>query len=124
MRREELYLSDIVETADAIARYLAGVDQDAFLKDEEKRDAVLYKFIIMGEAAARLPKALRKRHPQVQWDDVTTFRNRAVHVYFGVKWEFVWAAATQDAPKLRGLVADILTKEFPDRLPFAKGEQS
>ena len=118
MRREELYLADIVETADAIARYLAGVDRDAFLKDEVKRDAVLYKLIIVGEAAARVSKALRKRHPQVQWDDVITFRNRAVHVYFGVKWEFVWAAATQDAPKLRGLVADVLAKEFPGTLPF------
>jgi uncharacterized protein with HEPN domain len=122
MRREELYLSDIVETADTITRYLAGVDRDAFLKNDEKRDAVLYKLVIMGEAAARVSKALRKRHPQVQWDDVITFRNRAVHVYFGVKWEFVWAAATQDAPKLRGLIADVLAKEFPDRLPFAKGE--
>jgi len=118
MRREELYLTDIVETADAIARYLAGVDRDAFLKDEVKRDAVLYMLIIVGEAAARVSKALRKRHPQVQWDDVITFRNRAVHVYFAVKWEFVWAAATQDAPKLRGLVADILAKEFPGTLPF------
>ena len=122
MRREELYLSDIVETADTIARYLGGVNQDAFLKDEVKRDAVLYKLIIIGEAAARVSKALRKRHPQVQWDDVITFRNRAVHIYFGVKWEFVWAAATQDAPKLRGLSADILAKEFPDRLPFAEGQ--
>jgi uncharacterized protein with HEPN domain len=122
MRREELYLADIVEAADAIARYLAGVDRDAFIKNEEKRDAVLLKLILIGEAAARLRVAFRKKHPDVQWARVITFRNLAVHVYFAVKWESVWAAATQDAPKVRGLVADILAKEFPDRLPFAKGE--
>ena len=122
MRREELYLADIMEAADAIARYLGGVDQDAFLKDEVTRDAVLCKLIVVGEAAARVSKALRKRHPQVAWDDVITFRNRAVHVYFGVKWEFVWTAASEDAPKLRGLVADILAKEFPGRLLFAQGQ--
>jgi len=122
MRREELHLADIVEAADAIARYLAGMDRDAFLKDEVKRDAVLLKLIIIGEAAARLPKALRKRHPQVEWEDVITFRNMAVHLYFAVRWESVWAAASKDAPKLRGLVADILAKEFPGRLPFPKGD--
>ena len=65
-----------------------------------------------------MPKALRKRHPQVQWDEIITLRNMSVHVYFGVKWEAVWLTATEDTPKLRGLVADILAKEFPDRLPF------
>jgi uncharacterized protein with HEPN domain len=53
MRREALYLADIVEAADAIAAYLEGVDQDAFIKNAEKRDAVLLKLIIIGEAAAR-----------------------------------------------------------------------
>ena len=122
MRREELYLADIVEAADTIAQYLAGVDQDAFVKNAEKRDAVLLKLINIGEAAARVPKALRERHPQVPWANVIALRNTSVHVYFGIKWEAVWVSASEDTPKLRGLVADILAKEFPDRLPFAKGE--
>jgi uncharacterized protein with HEPN domain len=81
------------------------------------------KLIIIGEAAARLPKTLRKRYPQVEWEDLIIFRNLAVHVYFAVKWENVWAAASKDAPEVRRLVSDILAKEFPDRLPFAQGEQ-
>jgi len=31
MRREELYLTDIVEAADAIHRFLAGVQRETFL---------------------------------------------------------------------------------------------
>jgi hypothetical protein len=34
MRREELYLTDIVEAADAIQQFLAGVQRDTFLQDE------------------------------------------------------------------------------------------
>ena len=122
MRREELYLADIVEMADAIEVSLRGVDRAAFLADRDKHDAVLLKLILIGEAAARLPKALRKRHPEVPWAEIITFRNMAVHIYFAVDWEFVWITASEDTPKLRGLVADILAKEFPDRLPFSEGE--
>jgi uncharacterized protein with HEPN domain len=32
MRREVLYLRDIVEAADATARFLEGVDRDSFLR--------------------------------------------------------------------------------------------
>ena len=118
MRREELYLADIVEAADAIEVSLRGVDRTAFLADRDKRDAVLFKLIIIGEAAARVPRALRDRHPQVQWANIIALRNTSVHVYFGVNWEAVWVTATEETPKLRGLVADILAKEFPGTLPF------
>lgn len=117
MRREELYLTDIIEAADAIELYLRGVDHEAFLADPEKRDAVLLKLITIGEAAARLPKALRKRHPEVQWADVIAFRNIAVHMYFAINWELVWVSATEDSPNLRRLVGDILAQEFPGSLP-------
>ncbi len=122
MRREELYLADMVEAADAIEVSLRGVDRAAFLADRDKRDAVLMKLIIIGEAAARLPKAFRKRYPLVEWEDLIIFRNLAVHVYFAVKWENVWTAASKDAPEVRRLVGDILAKEFPGRLPFATGD--
>jgi uncharacterized protein with HEPN domain len=34
MRREELYLTDIVEATDAIQRFLKNIEQNTFLKDE------------------------------------------------------------------------------------------
>jgi len=37
MRREELYLNDIVEAAEAIHRFLAGVEREIFLQDEGDR---------------------------------------------------------------------------------------
>lgn len=65
MRDERLYLTDIVEAADAIARFLARVDQTGFLEDELVQSAVLQKLLVIGEAAARLSKAFRAEHPHV-----------------------------------------------------------
>lgn len=114
MRREELYLSDIVEAADAIQRFLIGIERDAFLQDDLLQSAVLQKLTIIGEAAARLPMEFRKRHPEIEWEDIIGFRNIAVHAYFAMEWAIVWVAATQDAPELRQRVAEIFASEYPD----------
>lgn len=114
MRREELYLTDIVEAADAIQRFIEGIRRDDFLHDELRQSAVLQKLTLIGEAAARLPTGFRELHPEIEWADIVGFRNIAVHEYFAVNWSIVWVAATQDAPDLRRKVARILTEEYPD----------
>lgn len=112
MRREELYLTDIVEAADTIQRFIEGVQREDFVDDELRRSAVLQKLIVIGEAAARLPKEFTECHPEVEWADIVGFRNIAVHEYFSVNWSIVWVAATQDAPDLRRKVAEILAEEY------------
>jgi uncharacterized protein with HEPN domain len=116
MRREELYLADIIEAADAIQRFVKNVDKNAFLKDELLESAVLQKLTIIGEAASRLPKKFCDRHPEIEWEDIIGFRNIAVHAYFAVEWSIVWVAATQETPELRRKIADILAKEYSNHI--------
>ncbi|WP_429885245.1 HepT-like ribonuclease domain-containing protein, partial [Geoalkalibacter halelectricus] len=78
------------------------------------RSAVLQKLMVIGEAAAKLPKEFRERHRNIPWPDIVAFRNIAVHAYFSVEWPIVWVAAVKDAPELRMMVADILASDFPD----------
>jgi uncharacterized protein with HEPN domain len=52
MRPEELYLTDIVEAADSIQRFIEGVERKDFFDDELRQSAVLQKLIVIGEAAA------------------------------------------------------------------------
>jgi uncharacterized protein with HEPN domain len=112
MRREELYLTDIVDAADAIERFIEGVQREDFAGDELRRSAVLQKLIVIGEAAARLPVDFREHHSEVEWPDIVGFRNIAVHEYFAVDWSIVWVTATQDVPGLRREVARILAEEY------------
>ncbi|TAK34989.1 MAG: DUF86 domain-containing protein [Chloroflexota bacterium] len=112
MRREELYLGDIMQAADALRQFLADVRREDFLLDDLLRSAVLQKLTIIGEAVACLPRRLRERHPEIEWQDIVGFRNIAVHAYFSIDWDLVWMAAMRDAPILRSQVAGILEREY------------
>ena len=114
MRREELYLTDIVEAADAIRHFVEGIQREDFFDDELRQSAVLQKLIVIGEAAARLPPEFRERRPEIEWADIVGFRNIAVHEYFSMNWSIVWVAATQDAPELRQKIAKVLDEEYAD----------
>jgi uncharacterized protein with HEPN domain len=48
MRHESLYLNDIVEAADHIAQFIAGVDFETFQKSEMLRSAVVQKLGNIG----------------------------------------------------------------------------
>lgn len=114
MRRDALYLQDIIEACDLLATFLAGVDASSFLASELHKAAALQKLTVIGEAATRLSQEFREKHPEVEWRDITAFRNIAVHAYFSVQWDIVWATAHDDVPTLRKQVLQILQSEPPE----------
>ncbi len=115
MRREELYLHDIIDAADAIQRFVNDADEEEFSSNEMRRSAVLQKLLIIGEAAARMPDSFTGKYPAIPWSDMVGFRNIVVHEYFSVDWSIVWTTATQDVPQLRAHVARILASEENDQ---------
>lgn len=112
MRREVLYLTDIVEACGAIAEFLRGVDAANFVASELVRSAVAQKLAIIGEAAAHIPESLRSRYAEVPWPKIVAFRNLLVHWYFGIDWDEVWLVAKERCPELGEQIARILAAEF------------
>jgi uncharacterized protein with HEPN domain len=112
MRRDDLYLNDIIEAADHVAEFLSDTNFEGFLNSELIRSAVVQKLAIIGEAAAHISDELRGRYSQIPWLQIISFRNILVHAYFGIDWNEVWKSARVDCPALRGQVAGIITAEF------------
>lgn len=114
MRPEKLYLTDIVEAAQAIARFIMGEDYYEFEQNEMMNSAVLQKLTVIGEAASRLPKEFTARFPEIPWVDIIGFRNIAVHEYFAIRWDIAWVAASEEVPALKEQVEKILREEFTE----------
>jgi uncharacterized protein with HEPN domain len=114
MRREELYVADLVDNARAVQEYLDGVTRERWDTDRVLRDAVLYRMLLLGEIASALPDDLRDRYPDVAWRQIRAFRNLAVHRYFGVDWAVVWQIAQEEPPVLEEQAMAIIRAEFPE----------
>jgi uncharacterized protein with HEPN domain len=115
MRREELYLRDIVEAAEFVAQFINGLDRAGFQQSELVQSAVAHKLSIVGEAAADVPEDVRSRNPEVPWPKIVAFRNIMVHAYFGIDWDKVWRAATRECPALKVQIESVLQSEFGDK---------
>jgi uncharacterized protein with HEPN domain len=99
---------DIIEAAEAIARFVADLDQDRFVGDDLVRSAVLHKLQVIGEAAAHVSDETRAASSHVPWREVVGFRNFTVHAYFAVDWASVWTTATLDAPAIAEAVRTVI----------------
>jgi uncharacterized protein with HEPN domain len=113
MRREELYIADLIDNARAVRGYLDGVTRERWDAEDILRDAVLYRMLLLGEIASALPDELRDSYPEVAWRQIRAFRNLAVHKYFGVDWAVVWKSAQEEPPLLEKQVLAIISAEYP-----------
>jgi uncharacterized protein with HEPN domain len=113
MRREELYLADLIDNARAVRGYLDGVTRERWDAEDILRDAVLYRMLLLGEIASALPDELRDSYPEVAWRQIRAFRNLAVHKYFGVDWAVVWKIAQEEPPLLERQILAIMRAEYP-----------
>lgn len=60
-----LFLDDILASREEVRRYTAGMDREAFLRDDRTYDAVVRNLEIIGEAARRIPDDARAGMPTI-----------------------------------------------------------
>jgi uncharacterized protein with HEPN domain len=113
MRRDDLYLAELLETTGTVLGYLARGGPD-WAKDPVLRDAVLHRLVLMGEIARAVSEGLRERHPEVPWARMRAFRNTAIHEYFAVDWVRVQRIAVSEVPVLQTRILTVLKQEFPE----------
>jgi len=106
-----------MESAKAIMEYVKGLSLKEFRKDRKTCSAVVREFEIIGEAVGKLPDDLKRKHPEVEWQDMKDFRNLLVHEYFGIDFEIVWKIVQDDLPTLIDVVAGQLKKEADGKSP-------
>ncbi|WP_417910644.1 DUF86 domain-containing protein [Candidatus Electronema sp. PJ] len=108
-----VYLEDIIAAVEKIERYLQGQSQEFFVLNEEKQDAVIRNLEIIGEAAGKVPDAVRENAPSVEWRKIVGLRNILIHEYFGVSVPMVWDIAQNKLTPLKAACLELLYSEQP-----------
>ncbi len=95
-------LADIVENAERIGGYVAGLERSAFERDGRTRDAVERCVERVCEAVHRLgdrAEALMPGHP---WGDIRGMGNRLRHAYDRISLDILWNTVRERVPALAG----------------------
>jgi uncharacterized protein with HEPN domain len=98
--RQAAYLLDIFRSVKTIRTYVAGQTHKEFLADTKTQDAVLRRFLVAGEAAARLMPETCGEFPNIPFHKIAGMRNRIVHDYGNVDFEIVWETIRTHLPSL------------------------
>ena len=81
-RTWEIRIADILDAINNVLDYTDGISYDQFVTDRKTIDAVIRNFIVIGEAASRLPDTFIQKYPDVPWRDMSDMRNILVHHRF------------------------------------------
>lgn len=108
MRREALLLVEMIDAARHAMTLVAGRDGDELCEDRLRRDALLWSFMVLGEASSQLPAEFKADHPEVNWARPTQLRHRIVHGYWSVDMDVLITTAELDLPSFVERLEDVL----------------
>ncbi len=103
------HLQDILDSIDAIQRFVDGMNAGSYQEDEKTQAAVERKMLTISEAAIRLKDQADTLCPGVPWRDIRGIGNWLRHQYDNVAVDVVWNTIQDDLPPLRAAVETALS---------------
>jgi uncharacterized protein with HEPN domain len=99
-REWQLRVQDILDAIASTQRLVAGMTFDEFAINEAIVKAVLYNFIIIGEASASISPNIQSRYPNIPWRLMSDMRNVMAHEYFQINLRLTWGTIQNNLPPL------------------------
>jgi uncharacterized protein with HEPN domain len=104
MSKDKATINDIIQAAEEIMLSMNQVSFEELTLNREKQAAILYFFIIIGEATKRLSPEFRASRPEIDWQSIAGMRDILAHQYDRVNIQVVWDAVQTDLPELLTLL--------------------
>lgn len=109
MKDDRLYLIHIKECIERVIMYTEE-GKNFFFADIKTQDAVMRNLQILAESTQRLSDILKEKHPEVDWRNISGFRNVAVHEYMKMDVIRIWDIVEQDIPLLKEQIERIMSE--------------
>jgi uncharacterized protein with HEPN domain len=94
MQRDVLLLTQMIDPAEQAQALADGVTAEYLAADRQRRDALLWNFTVLGEAAGQLSDEINNQFSAINWQQPARLRNRIVHGY----WSSTWTSFTPPPP--------------------------
>ncbi len=108
MSRDDGWLLDMLQASRQALAYAEGIEEQAFLADNLRQDAILRQLLILGEACKRVSPEFKAKHPEIPWKGVAGFRDVVVHDYADVDAKEVWRILRTNLPELINALAPLV----------------
>lgn len=95
MRRDLLLLWEMIDAAEQARVLVADRSASDIDADRQRRDALLWNFTVLGEAATLVSGETKERFPEIPWRSPARLRNRVVHAYWSVDVVVLHTTATE-----------------------------
>lgn len=111
MQRDLLLLEEMIDAAEQARSLVAGHTVADIEPDRVRRDALLWNFKMLGEAATRVSGETKARFPYIPWRTPMRLRNRVVHGCWSVDVGVLHTTASEQLGEfvqlLRGALAEL-----------------
>jgi uncharacterized protein with HEPN domain len=108
-RNEQDRLRDIKDAIVAIHEHLARTGEEPAGEDAALlHDALLFQFVVIGEAVKNLAPETRDSEPEIPWADVAGLRDLIAHEYFRIEIDRVLAIVQRDLSPLEQAIDRLL----------------
>jgi uncharacterized protein with HEPN domain len=108
-RDEQERLRDIEDAITAIRQHLANAGKTAAAKENPLlHDALLFQFVVIGEAVKHLSPETRESTPEIPWTDIAGLRDLIAHGYFRIDIHRVLEIVERDLPSLEQTISRML----------------
>lgn len=112
-RDEQERLRDIKDAISAIRDHLASTGEtSAAREDPLLHDALLFQFVVIGEAVKNLAQETRESAPEIPWTDIAGLRDLIAHEYFRIDIHRVLEIVDRDLPPLEQAINRVLTPYY------------
>ncbi len=94
-----------------ILQRTAGITLEDFQQNQTIKKAVLYDFVVIGEASRNVPVAIQSKYRNIPWRLMGNMRNVMAHEYFQVNLKIIWNTIQDSFPTLVLQLQELVEQE-------------
>lgn len=109
-KRWDVYIEDMLKYCRELLDFVEGLGYQQYLADTRTLRATSFNLEHIGEAASKVPKEVRDRHPEVNWNQMIGLRHVIVHAYYDIEFDKLWEIMKDEIPELAKRLVPLLAE--------------